>query len=64
VLASAELNASADDIRELVKVIDGYNRFRFGQDPELLRGWRSASNIVGPPQPAGDGEGGEVKPAA
>jgi len=68
VLASAELHVVADEVMQIVRVIDGLNRFRFAEEPELLRGWQSASNIVDVPHPSeDDGEGdagGEVKPAA
>jgi hypothetical protein len=49
--ASAELRAVADEIVEIVRVMDGLNRYRFMNDAERLAAWESASNIVGPPKP-------------
>jgi hypothetical protein len=64
--ASADLDVVADEVVQIVKVIDGLNRFRFAQDPELLAAWKSASNVTDsrrqpektPPQ------GDQAKPAA
>jgi hypothetical protein len=50
--AGANLDVAADEIVQIVKVIDGLNRFRFAEDPDLLAGWRSASNVFGPPRTA------------
>jgi hypothetical protein len=74
ILASAELRRVSDEIMELVDVIDGINRYRFKDQPELLAAWKSARHVVTGPQaakeevpgssepaPAGPGE---VKPAA
>ena len=60
--ASAELETLADEIVELVKGMDGLNRFRFAADPQLLAAWENASNVVTvtPSRPAES----EVKPAA
>jgi hypothetical protein len=66
--ASAELKAVADEVFQVVRVMDGLNRYRFKSDPESLAAWESASNVVasrpapkpgGPPTP-----GGEIRPAA
>jgi hypothetical protein len=46
--ASAELNAVADEIGQLIKLLDGFNHFRFATDSEALAAWVSASNVVGP----------------
>jgi hypothetical protein len=69
--ASFELDAVADEIVQVVKVMNGLNRFRFARDGELLRSWQAASDIVATPQPAddkpvpgGSRPGGEVRPAA
>jgi hypothetical protein len=69
--ASFELDAVADEVVQVVKVMNGLNRFRFARDGELLRSWQAASNIVATPQPAedepetgGTPPGGEVRPAA
>jgi len=60
--ASASLEVSANEVVRLVRILDGFNQFRFGDDPNLLAGWVAASNIIGPPRtPAGEGA---IKPAA
>jgi hypothetical protein len=46
--ASASLEVSANEVVRSVKILDGYNRFRFENDPNLLAGWVAAINIVGP----------------
>jgi hypothetical protein len=63
--ASAKLAAVAGDIVKGVKIMDGLNRFRFRDQPDLLAAWKSASKVAdftrtpeGQP-PAG----GEVKTA-
>jgi len=76
--ARAELDALADEVGQVARLMDGSNRFRFANDPELLAGWQSASNTFGPPRSAGQAvgrtggqsippatpSGGEIKPAA
>ncbi len=72
--ASAELDTVADEVVQVVKVMDGLNHFRFANDPEALGAWESASNafrpsrssgIKPPPPPAEPPAGsGEIKPAA
>jgi hypothetical protein len=68
--AGVELDVGADEVVQIIKVIDGWNRFRFAGDPDLFAAWRSASNVVGPPRPAekttpeAPSPGGEIKPAA
>jgi hypothetical protein len=70
VAAAVELEVVAGDVVQIVRVIDGLNRFRFSGDPDLFAAWRSASNVVGPSHPAAkpDSEAppseGAVKPAA
>jgi hypothetical protein len=63
--ASAELDAVADEVVHIVKVMDALNRFRFAADAESLAAWDSASNTFGPlrsgQKPTTDGE---IKPAA
>jgi hypothetical protein len=69
VTARAELRATADEIVQIVRVMD---RYRFMADPALLAGWASASNVVASPRsevPGSEPEvtppaGGEVRPAA
>lgn len=66
--ARAELDAVSDEVMRLVELLDGLNRYRFGQDPELLAVWESARHVVTGPQPeekpAVPAGPGEVKPAA
>jgi hypothetical protein len=70
--ASAELDTVADEVVQVVRVMDGLNRFRFASDAERLAAWESASSVVAAPRPAAvkpvpEGsppEGGEVRPAA
>lgn len=72
VAASAELRALTKEIVQVVKVMDGHNRIRFVNNPELLAAWESASNIQatprgGTPDTAPEGgphAGGEERPAA
>lgn len=63
--ASAEMANVADEIVEVVKLIDRFNRYRFANDANMLAGWESASNVVTPTHPAATpAPGGEVRPAA
>jgi len=70
--ASAELTAVADEIVQVVRVMDGLNRYRFVNDAELLAGWETASNVIsasknGTPKPDTETTpptGGEIRPAA
>jgi hypothetical protein len=50
--ASAELRAVADEIIQIVNVMDGLNRYRFMADAELLASWESASNVLAAPRAA------------
>lgn len=64
--ASAELSAIADEIVQIVGGMDGFNRYRFRNDHELLAAWESASNVVAAARatkPEEDGKPGEVTPA-
>lgn len=62
--ATAELIRVRREIAELVGVLDGINRFRFAEQPELLARWNSARNVANPvrtkpvPPPV---EGGDTK---
>ncbi len=38
----------ADEVIQIVRLMDGAYRFRFANDPELLAAWGSASNTFGP----------------
>lgn len=70
--ASAELVTVAEEVVQIVNLMDGFNRLRFATDPESLAAWESASNVLAPPRPAefkpgSDGKaaaGGEIRPAA
>jgi flagellar biosynthesis/type III secretory pathway ATPase len=69
--AAANLEAVSDEIVQIVKVLDGFNRFRFSAEPDLLAGWTAASNVIGPPHPAdkpvapaAPTTGDQIKPAA
>ena len=70
--ASAELDTVADEVVQVVKVMDGLNRFRFANDPESLAGWESSSNAFGPLRPGAakttsqesPTTSSEIKPAA
>ena len=55
--ASAELDAVASEVVQVVTVMDGLNRARFGKDSDSLAAWESARNVVATPHPA-------VEPAA
>jgi len=46
--ARADLSSKADECIHLIQVLDGLNRTRFRDDPELLAEWESARNVVGP----------------
>jgi hypothetical protein len=74
--AAANLFAVAGQLVEIVRMLDGLNRYRFASQPDLLAAWTAASNIVGPSVgQAGGRTGGqtgsppappaaEIKPAA
>jgi hypothetical protein len=69
--ATAELEVVSEQVVQVVKVMKGLVRIRFGNQPEVLAAWESASNVVATPK-AEDKEGpvetppsgGEGKPAA
>jgi hypothetical protein len=71
--ASAELDAIGEQIVHLVHLMDGFNRDRFAESPEILAEWASASNVFGPIHTNGEKPdsqevtppvGGESQPAA
>jgi hypothetical protein len=70
VAAAVELDVAADEVVQIVRVIDGLNRVRFAGDPDLLAAWKSASNVIGPSRsakpasPEAPSSEGAVKPAA
>ncbi|MDZ4862981.1 MAG: hypothetical protein SGJ01_05990 [Gemmatimonadota bacterium] len=65
--ARVELEVVVQEMMEVVKVLDGRNRFRFQNAAELLAAWESASNVVTPNAGTADGPTpapAQVKPAA
>jgi hypothetical protein len=63
--ARANLEAVSDEVVQLVKILDGYNHFRFGTAPDLLAAWTAASNVIGPPRASTPPpQAGQIKPAA
>ena len=54
VSARAELDVLADEVVDIVQVMDGLNRFRFADDAAVLAEWDTVSNIIGPAHPADD----------
>ena len=46
--ASAELVTVAEEVVQVVKVMNGLIRLWFSAQPELLAAWESASNVPGP----------------
>lgn len=66
--ASSELEAVAEEIGQVVRVMDALNRYRFRDDGERLAAWASASSVVAAPrattEPDGTSPEGELKPAA
>jgi hypothetical protein len=74
--AKANLDAVGDEVVQIVKILDGLNRFRFADQPDLLAAWGAASNIIGPPVSDGradrrtgapaetPSQAGQIKPAA
>lgn len=51
VAARAEMKTLSDEIMRLVGMLDGFNRYRFHHDPELIVAWESAKHVVTGPQP-------------
>jgi hypothetical protein len=68
VAASSELIAVSEELVQVVKVMNGLVRIRFGGQPEVLAAWESASNVFGPIRPDTRPEpgtpGGQSTPAA
>jgi hypothetical protein len=77
--ARANLEAAGAEVTQIVRGLDGFFTFRFGNQPDLLAAWISASNVFGPPvsaeqtdgrtggpvtPPATPAPGGDIKPAA
>jgi hypothetical protein len=76
IAAAVELDGASGEAVGIVKVIDGFNRVRFAEAPDLLAAWKSASNVIGPSRTGGQADrrtesatatlpsGSEIKPAA
>jgi hypothetical protein len=70
--ASSELDEVADELSQVVRLMDGSNRYRLAEDTNSLAEWESSSNTFGPPRSAVEEptspdtppQGGEIKPAA
>jgi hypothetical protein len=62
--ASTELEHVTGEILRVVKVMDGGNRFRLGQDGELLSGWENTSSVIAAPKraPETPGSTGQAPP--
>ena len=62
----------SEQVVQVVKVMNGLIRIRFGNQPETLAAWESASNVIAPGRPADENAppsptppaGGEIRPAA
>ena len=46
--AREDLDVMTGGLMEIVRVLDGINRFRFGKDPEVMAEWNAAKHIPGP----------------
>lgn len=57
-VAAANLEAVSDEVVQIVRILDGFNRHRFTAQPDLLAAWTAASNVVGPPRTGGQPDGG------
>jgi hypothetical protein len=75
--ATAELVTVAEEVVQMVKVMNALVRIRFANQSELLAAWESASNVVATPRPENTPvpggttpttgtppSGGDVRPAA
>lgn len=68
--ASADLEAISTEIVEQVQLLDGVVRYQFGDDPDVMGGWASARNVLGPfksknvPEPGTGGGAGKAPKAA
>ena len=71
--ASAKLDQVADEVVDIVGLLDALNRLRFEHDAELQAAWGTASNVIAAPRarsasedaPEDEGiDGGDVRPAA
>lgn len=48
IAASQAFASVLSDVREVVALLDGFNRYRFANDAALLAAWEGAKNVVGP----------------
>jgi hypothetical protein len=62
--ASAELRTIAREIRRVLRLMDGFNRYRFQHDAEQLAAWESASGIRPRRSRRGHGAGGSGEPGS
>lgn len=71
--ARADLEEATAELMEMVQVLDGVNRWRFGKEPKLLVEWNAAKHLAGGSRgrvapPPGEGgtppSSGGVAPAA
>ncbi|HEX6433147.1 MAG TPA: hypothetical protein VFZ87_02855 [Gemmatimonadales bacterium] len=70
--ATAELRVVSEQVVQVVRVMNGLIRIRFGNQPETMAAWESASNVIPQPRPAEENAppsptppaGGEIRPAA
>jgi hypothetical protein len=49
--ATSELDTVAEEVVQVVKVMNGLVRFKFANQAEVLAAWESASNVVAAPKP-------------
>ena len=61
--ASFELDDVGDEVVQIVKVMNGLNRFRFARQGELLASWQAASNVFATPHPVDEKAAPPVNPA-
>jgi hypothetical protein len=45
-VCAGDFDGASDEIRQLVELMNGLNRYRFAADPEKLAAWESARNVV------------------
>jgi hypothetical protein len=55
--ARAELDALAEELTQIVRLMDGISRSRFADDADSLAQWQSTSNVIGPPRSGGQADG-------
>ena len=44
------MKALSDELMRLVGILDGFNRYRYHHDPELIAAWESARHVVSGPK--------------